>query len=158
MCHTRSLQEPVRVLAIFIACLTLVVGISSIIHGGDLEMSLIGLLVNLSIAGVLFYGAKKKDTTHLVVWLVFSLIQMIGLIIGACYFAYESEQVWANYNVVYRKESMEIIWKLRVTYVVYSLVFGVLTIVLFSISIIVKKFYDELQRRETDHPYGKQFL
>ena len=93
-----SLQDSVRIIAIFVACLTLVVGISSIVHGGDLETSIIGIVVNISITGVLFYGAKKKDTTHLVVWLIFSLLEIIVFCIGMCYFAYEADQLRISYN------------------------------------------------------------
>ena len=162
MCHNqnKSLQQPVRAIAVAVAGITLLVGISSIVHGGDLEWSIGGLVVNLSITGVLFYGAKRKDTTHLVLWLVFSLIQIIGLFIGMCYFAYEAKQLLAMYKSAYRKETVnkdmvEGIWKLRMTYIVYSLIMGVLIMILFSISIVVKKFYDELQRSETYQPYGK---
>ena len=159
MCtKSTSLQEQVRVISIFVACLTLLVGISSIVHGGDLEISVVGIVINISITGVLFYGAKTKDTTHLVVWLVFSVLEIIVLIIGMCYFAYEAEQLHITYN--YQKhrgtlntEEMENIWNSRIIYTVYSVIFSLLSIFLFSISIIVKKFYDELHRRSEYQPH-----
>jgi len=147
----QSLQEPVRVIAIFVVCLILLVGISSIVHGGDLETSIIGIVINISITLDLFYGAKTRSTSHLRHWLMLSLVQLSGLIIGIGYFSYESEQLRAVYNSQksngsFNEEAMESVWKLRMTYIIYALVFGVLAAFLISISIIVKKFYDELQR------------
>ena len=161
MCSkSKSLQEKVRVISIFIACLTLLVGISSIVHGGDLEMSIVGIVVNISITGVLFYGAKTKDTTHLVVWLVFSVLEIIALIIGMCYFAIESAQFNIKYNYQkdsgsFNNETMENTWNHRILYTVYSVIFGLLSIFLLSISVIVKKFYDEVQRGEAYQPHGR---
>ena len=157
MCnHHNNLQVQVRVIAIFIACLTLLVGISSIVHGGDLEMNLVGMVVTMSITFVLFYGAKTKDTTHLLVWLVFSFLQIVILTIGMCYFAIESDQLRVMYNL-HKQHALlsKEIWNLRITYITYSVVSGLLTTLLLSISVIVKKFYDELQRREIYHPPGR---
>ena len=153
-----SLQEQVRVISIFVICITLLVGISSIVHGGDLEISVVGIVINISITGVLFYGAKTKDTTHLVVWLVFSVLEIIVLLLGMCYFAYEAEKFHVIYKYEQHRgslntEKMENIWNSRIVYTVYSVIFGLLSIFLFSISIIVKKFYDELQRRSEYQPH-----
>ena len=154
----KSLQDPVRIIAIFVGCLTLVVGISSIVHGGDLEISILGIVVNLSIYSVLFYGAKKKDTTHLVVWLAVSLAELVFLIIGICYFAYESEKLRLQQNSEEQQidpEQAELVFKLRVEYIVYSAVSGVLTIFLCSIMIVVKKFHNELLRSDNCQEHGR---
>lgn len=84
MCNINGLQEKVKVIAMFLVCLTLITGVSSIVHGGELEASLVGIAINISITGILFYGAKAKDTVHIFVWLVFALLQIVGLIIGMC--------------------------------------------------------------------------
>ena len=156
--QNKSLQDPVRIIAIFVGCLTLVVGVSAIVHGGDLEISIVGIVVNLSIYCVLFYGAKKKDTTHIVVWLAVSLAELGSFIIGICYFAYESEKLRLRRNS--EKEPIdpaqaELVFKLRVEYIVYSAVSGVLTIFLCSIMIVVKKFHNELLRSENCQEHGR---
>ena len=156
--QNKSLQDPVRIIAIFVVCLTLLVGVSSIVHGGDLEISIVGIVVNLSIYCVLFYGAKKKDTTHLVVWLAVSLAELVSLIIGICYFAYESEKLRLQQNsekLPIDPSQDELVFKLRVMYIVYSAVSGVLTIFLFSIMIVVKKFYNELLRSDDCQEHGR---
>ena len=89
----RSLQDPVRVIAIFLGCLTILVGVSSIVHDGDLELSIVGIAINIFVSGVLFLGAKRRSTTHLMVWLMFTMLQIIGLLIGICYFSYEAESL-----------------------------------------------------------------
>ena len=149
--NDKSLQEPVRVIAIFIVCLILLVGISSIVHGGDLETSIVGILINISITFVLFYGAKTRSISHLRNWLILSLMQISGLVIGIAYFAYESEQLRETYktrksNGSFNNETMENILKLKMTYIIYSIVFAVLAVFVTLVFIIVKKFYDELQR------------
>ena len=159
MCtKSTSLQEQVRVISIFVICITLLVGISSIVHGGDLEISVVGIVINISITGILFYGAKTKDTTHLVVWLAFSVLEIIVLLLGMCYFAYEAENFHVIYNYEQHRgslnsERMKNIWNSRIVYTVYSVILGLLSIFLFSISIIVKKFYDEVQRRSEYQPH-----
>ena len=156
--QNKSLQDPVRIIAIFVGCLTLVVGISSIVHGGDLEISIVGIAVNLSIYCVLFYGAKKKDTTHLVVWLAVSFAELVSFVIGICYFSYESEMLRLRQNSEMQPldpAEAELIFKLRVEYIVYSAVSGVLTIFLFSIMIVVKRFYNELLRCENCQEHGR---
>ena len=156
--QNKSLQDPVRIIAIFVVCLTLLVGVSSIVHGGDLEISIVGIVVNLSIYCILFYGAKKKDTTHLVVWLAVSLVELVSLIIGICYFAYESEKLRLQQNsekLPIDPSQDELVFKLRVMYIVYSAVSGVLTIFLFSIMIVVKKFYNELLRSDDCQEHGR---
>ena len=156
--HNKSLQDPVRIIAIFVVCLTLVVGISSIVHGGDLEISIVGIVVNLSIYCVLFYGAKKKDTTHLVIWLAVSLAELVSLIIGICYFAYESEKLRLQQHSEQQpidRSQAELLFNRRVDYIVYSTVSGVLTIFLFSIMIIVKRFHNELLRSENCQENGR---
>jgi NADH:ubiquinone oxidoreductase subunit 5 (subunit L)/multisubunit Na+/H+ antiporter MnhA subunit len=134
------------------------VGISSIVHDGDLLMTIVWIVINISISGVLFNGAKTKDTTHCLVWLVFSVLEIVVLIIGMCYFAYQAEQYHIIYNYQKQRgslniEQMENIWNSRIVYTVYSVIFSVLSIFLFTISIIVKKFYDELHRRSEYQPH-----
>ena len=153
----RSLQDPVRVIAIFLGCLTILVGVSSIVHDGDLELSIVGIAINIFISGVLFLGAKRRSTTHLMVWLMFTLLQIIVLFIGMCYFSYKAN--WLSLQLTDYKEplepsdqkELENIQKLRIAFIVYSIVFGTLIILFIFISAIVKKFYDEIKNQQ---PYG----
>ena len=52
-----------------------------------------GTLLNVSITGVLFYGVKWKDTTHIFIWQVFSVIESIFSIILMCYYAIQSDNI-----------------------------------------------------------------
>jgi len=152
----RSLQDPVRVIAIFLGCLTILVGVSSIVHDGDLELSIVGIAINIFVSGVLFLGAKRRSTTHLMVWLMFTMLQIIGLLIGICYFSYEAESLRILINSPQpleplKQETLDRIRELRIAYIVYAIVFGILITLFIFISVIVKKFYDELKNQ---NPFG----
>ena len=153
----RSLQDPVRVIAIFLGCLTILVGVSSIVHDGDLELSIVGIAINIFISGVLFLGAKRRSTTHLMVWLMFTLLQIIVLFIGMCYFSYKANWLSIQYDNYKEplepsdQKELENIQKLRIAFIVYSIVFGILITLFIFISAIVKKFYDEIKNQQ---PYG----
>ena len=153
----RSLQDPVRVIAIFLGCLTILVGVSSIVHDGDLELSIVGIAINIFISGVLFLGAKRRSTTHLMVWLMFTLLQIIGLVVGMCYFSYEAQSLSTLYNSLPSEplplpgEKLENIHELRIAYIVYAIVCGILIALFLFISVIVKKFHDEIKRQD---PFG----
>ena len=152
-----SLQDPVRVIAIFLGCLTILVGVSSIVHDGDLELSIVGMSINIFISGVLFLGAKGRSSTHLVVWLMFSLLQIIGLVIAMGYFAYRANSFPTLDTTSLEptgslgQEEIENNQDFKIAYIVYSIVSGILAALFLFISVIVKKFYDELIRQQ---PYG----
>ena len=155
MCNINGLQEKIKVIAVFLVCLTLITGISYIVHGGDLEAGLVLIVINLSITGILFYGAKAKDTVHIFVWLVFGILQIVGLIIGMCYFAYTSELLLDNYKKLKTEETRNSVWESRIVCIVYSVICFILAIILVIICIVVKKFYDELKRHQPFRPQGK---
>ena len=155
MCTIKNLHEQVKVIAIFLVCLILITGISSIVHGGDLEASLVGIVVSLSITSLLFYGAKNKDTCLIIIWLVLALLQIVGLLIGVCYFAYVSQLLLESYNNLNSNEAKTSVSKSRLVYIVYSVICSIIATILTFICIVVKKFYDELKRREPFRPQGK---
>ena len=154
----RSLQDPVRVIAIFLGCITILVGVSIIVHDGDLELSVVGSAINIFTSGVLFLGAKRRSSTHLVVWLMFALLQIVGLVIGMCYFAYQANSLRISDNSSLEptgsigEENIENNNKFRISYIVYSIGFGILAALFIFISAVVKKFYDELRKQR---PYGR---
>ena len=164
MGQSESLKEAVYIAAIISGCLVLMLGILSIAYGGGrLEINIVGITVNVLIAIVLFYGAKIKDTTHLVVWFYFASVQAIGLIIGMIYFIYQSEELLRLYPSksaglsLYHK-TMEVMWKRRMVCIIYAVFLGLLLIFLLVISIIVKKFYDEIQCNVIRQSHGKYSL
>ena len=90
------------------------------------------------------------------VWLMFTMLQIIGLLIGICYFSYEAESLRILDNSSQsleplKQETLDRIRELRIAYIVYSIVFGILITLFIFISVIVKKFYDELK---TQNPFG----
>merc|ERR1712062_327421 len=50
-----------------------------------------------------------------------------------------------------KQETLDRIQEIRIAYIVYSIVFGILITFFIFISVIVKKFYDELK---TQNPFG----
>ena len=154
MCRNKSLQKYVIVISMCISCLVVLLGILSFFHQRYMEVIMVFVVVNLSLAIVLLCGAKSKDTTHILVWLFFSFMQGIGLFLGMCYFAYQSEQS-ATTGLAQEKacgtvcnKTSETTQALRINDVVYSVIFGVITILHILISIIVKEFYNELVLNE----------
>ena len=160
MCQRKTLQGLVCTISMFLIGLTLLVGISLILREGDLEMNVVMMVVNICITIVLFYGAKTKDTTHLRIWLFYTFIQIIGLFIGMCYFAYQSEELRERHTLnkpfgSITNKTIEKIWKLRITSIVYSVSCGVLAIALMLVSIIVKKLFNKIQRDDINQPRGR---
>ena len=161
MCCKR-LKEQVYALATFSSVLSLLIGIIFVVYGINVEMTIIGTLLNLSITGVLFYGVKRKDTTHIFIWLVFSVIESIFSIFIMCYLAIQSDNMLKKYNHLLmnqsyesNNETLEKVWTQRISYLAFSIVFGFLTVSVITTLFTVKKFYDKLLRRGNHRSYGR---
>ena len=156
--QTKNYQQAAINIAIFSVCLTLLLGISLIITGEDLKICIVGMVFGISINIVLLYGAKTKDTTHLFLWLFFSGILVIGLVVGMTYFAYNSVMFLEMSSAPersFQNETKANILRLRSIYLAYAVISGLLTIFLVSISIIIKKSYNGIQSEDTQYQHGK---
>ena len=147
-------------IAILSVCLILLLGISLIIIGEDLKICIVGMVFGISINTVLFYGAKTKDTTHLFLWLFFSPILVVGLLVGMIYFAFKSEMFQAIYTSntpdgLSQNETKANILRLRSINLAYAVISGLLTIFLVLVSIVIKKIYNEIQSEDTQYRCGK---
>ena len=89
--YNNHLPEQVYALATFSSVFVFFIGTALITYGISVEITIIFMSLHASIAGVLFYGVRRKDTTHIFVWLVISVIEAIFSIFVVCYFAIESE-------------------------------------------------------------------
>ena len=158
----RQLQDQVYALATFSSVFSLLVGIIFVVYGVNVEMTIVGTVLNVSITGALFYGVKRNDTTHIFIWIVFSVIEVIFSIIIMCYLALQSDNMLKKYNhlLIHQSyesnvENLERVWNQRISYLAFSTVFGFLTVSLLTTLLTVKKFYDELSRRGNYQSYGR---
>ena len=161
--RAKSFQQTAIIIAILSACLIFILGISLIIIGEDLRVCIVGMVLGISINIVLLYGAKTKDTTHLFLWLFVSAMLVLGLIVGMAYFAYESEKFREMYisntpNGSFQNETKANILRLRNTTLAYAVISGLFTIFLVSVSIVIKKIYNEIQSEDTQYRHGKLVL
>ena len=160
--YNNHLPEQVYSLATFSSVFALFIGIALITYGINVEITIMLMCLHTSITGVLFYGVRRKDTTHLLVWLVCSLIEAIFCIAVMCYFAIESEDLLRRYNHFKMMDNLhtpnnKILKELgaqQYSYLAFSIAFGLFTVILLSSSVTVKKFYDEILRRGNHRPYG----
>ena len=157
-----QLQEKVYAIASFISLFSLFIGIYLVVYGINVEMTIVAMILNISITGVLFNGVKRKDTTHIFIWLVFSVIEAIFSTILTCYFAIESDSMFKKYNILHKNhtylssdKTLEELSTIMYIYLAFSAAFGLLTVGLLSALFIVKKFYDDLLRRGNYRSYGR---
>ena len=160
--YNNHLPEQVYALATFSSVFILFIGIALISYGMNVEITIILMSLHTSITGVLFYGVRKKDTTHIFVWLVFSVIEAIFSIFVVCYFAIESESFLRKYNHLKMTNSLytpnnktlKELGAQQYSCLAFSIAFGLFTVILLSSLVTVKKFYDELLRRGNHRSYG----
>ena len=160
--YNNHLPEQVYALATFSSVFVFFIGIALITYGISVDITIIFMSLHTSIAGVLFYGVRRKDTTHIFVWLVISVIEAIFSIFVVCYFAIESENFLRKYNHLKMTNSLHtpnnrILKELgaqQYSCLAFSIAFGLFTVILLSTSVTVKKFYDELLRRGNHRSYG----
>ena len=149
-----ELQQQVYVVVVVLAFLTIIIGAFSVVYGENLEISIVGTIINFSITGILVYGVKRQDTTHVMVWLVSSIVEMVLLVIGMSYYAIKADHIQNIYKYIsendsfQRKELLENISGRKLSCIVLSIIFGASTVILFCAILIVKMLYHQLQRRE----------
>ena len=100
MCQlmTLNINKQVYLIVVVLVFFTIVFGSLLISYGGNIILSSIGMIINLSVTGILLYGVKTEDTTHVLVWLVFSLVEMIALVIAMSYYAIKAAHMLNIYN------------------------------------------------------------
>ena len=160
MCQlmTLNINKQVYLIVVVLVFLTIMLGSLLISYGGNTIISSVGIIINLSVTGILFYGVKTEDTTHVFVWLVFSLVEMIALVIVMSYYAIKAANMLNIYNhflqnsSVPRQSLIKTIWEKHISFVVFSIIFGLSTISLFSMIFIVRIFYRRIQRRQGHQP------
>ena len=160
MCQlmTLNINKQVYLIVVVLVFLTIMLGSLLISYGGNTIISSVGIIINLSVTGILFYGVKTEDTTHVFVWLVFSLVEMIALVIVMSYYAIKAANMLNIYNhflqnsSVPRQSLIKTIWEKHISFVVFSIIFGISTISLFSMIFIVRIFYRRIQRRQGHQP------
>ena len=158
MCQVTHKKQQVYAIVVLLICLTIIVGFLSAVFGENIEMSIVGIIINLSITGILYYGVKTQDTTHVLVWLVFSLFEMVTLVIGMSYYAIKAahmqsiKRLLSKTGSFQRKELHESISERSIKYIIFSIIFGSSAIILLPIIYVVKTFYDHIQRREGCQP------
>ena len=161
MCQLTTLKQQAYVIVVVLVFLTITLGSLLMSYGGNTILSSVGIIINLSVTGILLYGVKTEDTTHVLVWLVFSLVEMIALVIGMSYYATKAANMQNIYNhlskdsSVPRKDLIKTIWEKHISFVVFSIIFGVSTISLLSTIFIVRMFYRRIQRRQGRQPQLK---
>ena len=158
MCQVTHKKQQVYAIVVLLICLTIIVGVLSAVFGENMEMSISGTIINLSITGILYYGVKTQDTTHVLVWLVFSLFEMVTLVIVMSYYAIKAAHMQSINRLLsktgsfQRKELYESISERSIKYINFSIIFGSSAIILLPIIYVVKTFYDHIQRREGCQP------
>ena len=153
--YNNHLPELVYALATFSSVFALFIGIALATYGMNVALTIILMSLHTSINGVLFYGVRRRDTTHIFVWLVFSFIEAIFCIVFVFYFVIESENFLRKYNHLKMIDSFhtpkyKVLKELgtrQYSCLAFSIAFGLFMVILLSTSVTVKKFYDELLRR-----------
>ena len=146
MYFNQNLQIGVYVISIILVFLTILVGVLFLLLGSYCKLSAIGMVLNFWMSIVLFYGAKTRDTTHLLIWLLASIMQSAGSFIAMCYFAYQAHELkllnieyYSNLTKDYEEEQYSM--KMRSNYILYSVIFGIVPILFASMAIFVIRFY-----------------
>ena len=146
MCFKQNLRICVYVISIISVFLNVMVGFLLLSLGSYWKLSAIGMVLNFWMSIVLFYGAKTKDTTHLLIWLLASIMQSAGSFIAMCYFAYQAQELkllsiehYSNLTKDY--EEKQHFMKMRSNYILYSVIFGIVPILFASMAIFVIRFY-----------------
>ena len=161
MCQLMTLmtfKQQVYLIVVVLVFLTITLGSLLMSYGGNTILSSVGIIINLSVTGILFYGVKTEDTTHVFVWLIFSLVEMIALVIAMSYYAVKAAHMQNIYSQlsespsVARQDLIKTIWEKHISFVVFSIIFGLSTIFLFSMIFIVRIFYRRIQRRQGHQP------
>ena len=146
MSWSDSLQIIVYAISIIMVLLTALLGALLFSIGSYWKIIAIWMILNLWMSTVLFYGAKTKDTTHILIWLLTSMLQTAGSLIAMCYFAYRAQELKLHHIERYtdmseNNDEEQHSKQMRSGYILYSVLFGLLPILLASMAIFVFRFY-----------------
>ena len=161
MCLVTDIKQQVYAIIVILVCLTIMMGVLLVVYGENLVLSIAGTIVNLCLTFTLLYGVKTQDTTHVFVWLVFSLVETVALVIGTSYYAIKAvhmhniQKTLSETNSFQSKKLFENILDRENKYKTVSIIFGCSTIILVPIIYAVKKFHDEIQREEACQPQNR---
>ena len=161
MCLVTQIKQQVYAIIVVLVCLTIMMGVLLVVYGENLVISIAGTIVNLCLTFILLYGVKTQDTTHVLVWLVFSLVETAALVISILYYAIKAvhmhnlQKTLSNNDSFQGKKMFENILDTGKRYKTFSIIFGCSTIILVPIIYTVKKFYDQIQREEAYQPQNR---
>ena len=154
MCLVIHNKQQIYVIIVILVFLTIIMGGLSVLYGANLGIFIAGTIINLCITFILLYGVKNQDTTHVLVWLVFSLVETVALVIGMSYYAIKAlhmhniHKTLSNNDPFRSKKLIENILDRGRRYKTFSIIFGCSTMILLPIIYAVNKFYDQIQREE----------
>ena len=161
MCLVTHIKQKVYAIIVVLVCLTIIMGVLLVVYGENLVISVGGTIVNICLTFILLYGVKTQDTTHVLVWLVFSLVETVALVIGISYYAIKAvhmhniQKTLSNNDSFQSRKMFENILDTGKRYKSFSIIFGCSTIILVPIIYTVKKYYHQIQREEAYQPQNR---